>query len=62
MAALTAVCGPAAEIFLINVLDLYDYTHPQIWGVPLWIPWVYAAGGAAGGREQARAMLGAGVR
>ena len=52
MAALTAVCGPAVEIFLINVLHLYDYAHPQIWGVPTWIPWVYAAGAPAAARAR----------
>jgi hypothetical protein len=49
MAALTAVCGPAVEIFLINALHLYSYTAPQVWGIPTWIPWVYAAGGPAVG-------------
>jgi hypothetical protein len=47
MAALTAACGPAVEVGLINLLGLYSYTHPQWLGVPLWIPWVYAAGAVA---------------
>ncbi|KAI7840190.1 hypothetical protein COHA_005973 [Chlorella ohadii] len=49
MACLTAVCGPAVEITLINVFHLYTYTHPQWLGVPLWIPWVYFAGSLAVG-------------
>ncbi|PRW59962.1 white-brown complex 30 [Chlorella sorokiniana] len=49
MAALTAVCGPAVEITLINVFHLYAYTHTQWLGVPLWIPWVYFAGSPAVG-------------
>lgn len=50
MSALTAVCGPAIEIALINFLGLYQYTHP-VWfdAVPTWIPWVYFCGGPAVG-------------
>jgi hypothetical protein len=49
LAALAAACGPAVEIALINGGHLYSYSHPQAWGVPTWIPWVYAAGGPAVG-------------
>jgi hypothetical protein len=49
MAALTAVCGPAVEMLLINVLGLYHYSHPEVLGVPTWIPWVYFCGGPAVG-------------
>lgn len=49
MAALTAVCGPLVEIGLINLLGLYDYSHPLVLGVPTWIPWVYFCGGPAVG-------------
>jgi len=49
MAALTAACGPAVEVALINALHLYDYSAPQVLGVPTWIPWVYAAGSPAVG-------------
>eukprot|EP00882_Tetradesmus_deserticola_P029199 GHRQ01032658.1.p1 GENE.GHRQ01032658.1~~GHRQ01032658.1.p1 ORF type:complete len:121 (+),score=21.84 GHRQ01032658.1:92-454(+) len=49
MAALTAVCGPAVEMFLVNVLGLYHYSHPAVLGVPTWIPWVYFCGGPAVG-------------
>eukprot|EP00899_Mesostigma_viride_P022298 jgi/Mesvir1/3252/Mv16391-RA.1 len=38
MAALTAVAGPVLEIILINQLQLYQYTHPDILGIPTWIP------------------------
>lgn len=50
MAALTAVCGPAVEVLLVNGLGLYHYTHPVVAGaVPTWIPWVYFCGGPAVG-------------
>jgi len=49
MMALLAVIGPVVEIGLINGLDLYAYTHPDVAGIPTWIPWVYAAGGPANG-------------
>jgi hypothetical protein len=50
MAALTAVCGPALEVALVNGAGLYHYSHPAVFGaVPSWIPWVYACGGPAVG-------------
>eukprot|EP00879_Flechtneria_rotunda_P019077 GHRR01020029.1.p1 GENE.GHRR01020029.1~~GHRR01020029.1.p1 ORF type:complete len:315 (+),score=64.10 GHRR01020029.1:533-1477(+) len=49
MAALTAVCGPAIEMFLISKIGLYHYSHPVVLGVPTWIPWVYYCGGPAVG-------------
>lgn len=49
MALLTAIAGPAAEIALINVLGLYQYTLPDVFGVPTWIPWVYFCGSPAVG-------------
>jgi len=50
MSALTAVCGPAIEVVLINAGGLYHYTHPVWWqAVPTWIPWVYFCGGPAVG-------------
>lgn len=49
MAALTAICGPLIEIALINGLGLYHYLHPDIAGVPTWIPWVYFCGSPAVG-------------
>ncbi len=49
MALLTAVCGPLIEIGLINFGQLYEYMHPQVLGVPTWIPWVYLCGSAAVG-------------
>ena len=60
MALLTAACGPLVEIALINVGHLYDYTHPQLWGIPSWIPWVYLCGSAAVGnlgRKLSASML-----
>jgi hypothetical protein len=49
MACLTAVAGPLVEIVLINGTHAYAYTHPEIWGIPTWIPWVYFAGAPAVG-------------
>uniref|UniRef100_A0A7S0RHV2 Uncharacterized protein n=1 Tax=Chlamydomonas leiostraca TaxID=1034604 RepID=A0A7S0RHV2_9CHLO len=49
MSALTALCGPAIEVALINGPHLYSYTHPQVAGIPLWIAWVYFCGGPAVG-------------
>ncbi|KAG2452610.1 hypothetical protein HYH02_002847 [Chlamydomonas schloesseri] len=46
-AVLTAVLGPVLEIGLIQGLGLYHYTHPDVAGIPLWIPWVYLAGAPA---------------
>lgn len=49
MMVLLAVIGPVVEILLINGLHLYEYSHPDIWGIPSWIAWVYAAGGPPNG-------------
>ena len=49
MALLTAVVGPVVEIGLINIGHLYTYSHPDVAGVPLWIPQVYFAGAPAVG-------------
>jgi hypothetical protein len=37
-AALTAVVGPLVEIGLIDGLHLYQYTHPDVFSIPIWIP------------------------
>ena len=47
MAVLTAVAGPATEIFLINKLGLYHYSHATWAGIPTWIPSVYFCGSPA---------------
>ena len=49
MASLTAVAGPVAEIVLINYGHLYSYAHPDVLGIPTWIPWVYFCGAPAVG-------------
>lgn len=49
MATLTALAGPAAEVVLINKFGLYHYSHPVVWGIPTWIPWVYFCGSPAVG-------------
>lgn len=45
----TALGGPGIEVALINGPHLYAYSHPDWWGIPSWIPWVYFAGGPAVG-------------
>jgi hypothetical protein len=49
MMLLLATIGPVVESGLINELGLYAYTNPDFFGIPSWIPWVYAAGGPANG-------------
>ena len=49
VAVATAVAGPLAEIFLINVLHLYHYSDPDFFGIPSWIAWVYFCGSPAVG-------------
>jgi len=49
LALATAVAGPLAEVFLVNTLQLYTYTHADILGVCSWIPSVYFLGGPAVG-------------
>lgn len=44
MMALTATLGPLIELTMINVLDLYHYTRPDIFGVPLWFLGAYICG------------------
>lgn len=62
MAGLTAFAGPCAEIVLINYGHLYEYSHPDLAGIPSWIPYVYACGAPAVGnlsrqvRNELRAM------
>ncbi|KAK9809857.1 hypothetical protein WJX72_000432 [[Myrmecia] bisecta] len=63
-AVLTAAAGPAVEIFLINALHLYHYSHPQLLGIPTWIPWVYFCGAPAVGGlgRRVRRLLEAQIR
>lgn len=49
MMLLLAIIGPGVELLLINWLHLYEYTTPDVAGIPTWIPWVYAAGGPPNG-------------
>lgn len=46
-ACATALLGPIVEITLIQGLHAYSYTHPDVLGVPTWIPWVYFCGAPA---------------
>jgi len=48
-AVLTALGGPLLEVLLINGLHLYEYSHPDVYGIPSWICWVYFAGAPANG-------------
>eukprot|EP01036_Dinobryon_divergens_P023584 gene23584-31943_t len=49
LAGLTALAGPVAEIFIINVFHAYEYTHADWFGICSWIPWIYATGAPAVG-------------
>ena len=49
LALATAFAGPIAEIGLINVFRLYNYSHADIFGICQWIPAVYFLGGSAVG-------------
>ena len=46
---MTAIGGPAIELFLINKLHLYTYLQADWFGIASWIPWVYGAGAPAVG-------------
>lgn len=46
MAAIVAVIGTAVEITLSS-FDLFYYNHPDIFGVPLWLPFLYVAASVA---------------
>ncbi len=41
--------GPLTELFMINILNLYHYTRPDILGVPLWFIGAYMMGVAPNG-------------
>jgi hypothetical protein len=49
MCLLTALLGPMIEITLINGFNLYSYTTPDIFGIPLWILGAYMCGAPANG-------------
>lgn len=48
LAAATAVFGCASEIFLSEA-GVYRYTHPDLLGIPLWLPFLYFHVSAAAG-------------
>ena len=43
----TAIGGPLVEIYLINYPHLYQYTTPDLYGIPIWITNVYFLGAPA---------------
>lgn len=49
MCLLTAFLGPLIEITLINGFNLYSYTTPDVFGIPLWILGAYMCGAPANG-------------
>ncbi len=49
MCFLTGILGPMVEYTMINVLNLYHYTSPDIAGLPLWIIGAYMCGTPANG-------------
>jgi len=44
MMVIAGTLGPVAEITMINVLHIYNYTRPDILGVPLWFIGAYTCG------------------
>lgn len=49
MLCLVATLGPLLEFTMINVLNLYHYTSPDLFGLPLWILGAYMCGAAPNG-------------
>ncbi len=49
MLCLMAFSGTAIEIILINVFNLYHYTDPDVFGIPLWILGPYMCGSPING-------------
>ncbi len=49
MLFLVATIGPLLEFTMINVLNLYHYSGPDIVGLPLWIIGAYMCGAAPNG-------------
>ncbi|NVM29520.1 MAG: hypothetical protein HWN65_11830 [Candidatus Helarchaeota archaeon] len=49
MCLVTATIGPMIEITLINGFNLYSYTSPDVFGIPLWILGAYMCGAPANG-------------
>ena len=43
-AAAAAVLGPAGEIAVLAT-DAFDYAHPDVAGIPIWLPVLWAHGG-----------------
>jgi len=43
-AAAAAVLGPAAEIAILQT-GAFDYAHPDVAGIPIWLPALWANGG-----------------
>jgi hypothetical protein len=49
MMIVAGTLGPIAELFMINVMGFYEYTRPDIWGIPLWFIGAYISGAGACG-------------
>lgn len=43
LSALLTVGAPAAEMIIVNVFHLWHYDRPDLFGVPHWAGWCYAA-------------------
>lgn len=54
---LAAILGPMLEYTMINVLSLYYYIRPDIFGLPLWILGAYMAGAAPNGNLARKFLL-----
>lgn len=49
MALVMGSIGVLVEAGIVKLTGTYHYTHPDFWGVPMWLPFIYTiAGGSIG--------------
>jgi hypothetical protein len=56
LALLTAIIGPLVEAALVST-GFFAYTKPDVLGVAMWLPMLYAAGSVAFGGVGAKVMV-----
>jgi hypothetical protein len=61
VAIITAFVGPMVEVILI-ALGAFKHLQPDIWGVPIWLPALYAAGSFTMGLIGLKIILSSGER
>lgn len=50
---LAAVLGPATEIFFVHI-GILSHLHPDLWGIPMWLPALYFSSAAGAGPSFAK--------